>query len=59
MTVKVREDIKDEVIAELWEIKERMASSCGGDMSVLVEKMNEMAAQQKDLGEEVSLRNRS
>lgn len=59
MTVKIREDIKDEVIAELWEIKAQMASSCRGDMSALVEKMNEMAVQQKELGEEVSFRDRS
>ncbi len=37
------EDIKDEIIEELWQIKDNLSSSCKGDMGELVKIMNRIA----------------
>ncbi len=40
----MKEEYKDEIIEELWKIKDLLSSSCTDDIRKLVEKMNKMAA---------------
>ena len=50
---------KDEIIEELWRIKDELSSSCENNIKKLVQKMNMIAQEQGLLGEELDQRNKS
>ncbi len=53
MSIQPETPIKDEIMDELWSIKDQLSSSAGNDLKRLVEKMNDIAAQRKGLVREV------
>jgi hypothetical protein len=53
MSIQSEVPIKDEIMEELWSIKDQLASSVGNDLEKLVSKMNDIAAQQKNSGQRV------
>jgi uncharacterized protein YihD (DUF1040 family) len=42
----MEEDQKDEVLEELWHIKDQLSSSCNKDIRQLVERVNKIAQEQ-------------
>ena len=58
MELPVAPESKDEIIEELWSIKNGLASSCKQDMGKLVEEINMIASCQEQLAEEVKHRER-
>jgi len=52
----MKDYIKDDIIEELWRIKDEFSSSCNKDMKKIIDKMNRIAEKQDSLGEEVNLR---
>jgi hypothetical protein len=53
----MKHEIKDEIIEELWDIKDRFAFSCDGDLRRIMERMNKIAREQtKELGPEINRR---
>ena len=55
----MKNNIKDEIIEELWKIKDELSLSCDKDMNKLIEKMNKLAQELNLPGEEVNLRKKS
>ena len=53
MSIQTEVPIKDEIMDELWSIKDKLAASAGNDLKKLVGKMNDIAALQKNSGQEV------
>ena len=47
---------KDEILEELWKIKDDLAANCGNNMGKMIKKIKEIAAKQKLTGKEVDLR---
>lgn len=58
MKAEIVDEIKDEIMEELWEIKDGLASSCKQDIGKLVERMTLIASRQGRLAEEVNYRER-
>ena len=49
----------DEILEELWNIKDEFSSSCDRDMRKIIEKMKGIAVEQGFLGEEINLREKT
>ena len=58
MEPTVAPEFKDEIIDELWSIKNGLASSSKQGMGNLVEEVNRIASCQEQLAEEVNYRER-
>jgi hypothetical protein len=57
--MKMKDYEKDEILEELWKIKDEFSSSCDNDIGKIVEKMNRIVGEQALLGEEVNLREKT
>ena len=52
----MEKDQRDEIIEELWQIKDEFSSSCGKDIRKIVEKINKIAEEQGFSGEQINKR---
>jgi hypothetical protein len=57
--MKMRNYDKNEIIEELWKIKDEVSFSCDKDIGKIVEMANKIAKEQTLLGEEVNLREKT
>ncbi|MDA0745623.1 MAG: hypothetical protein O2954_03840 [bacterium] len=58
MSIQSETQTRDEIMEELWLIKDTLAASSQKDLEKLVWKMKAIAAEQKGLGPEVCLSKR-